>query len=74
MNYTTEEISEQITDFIGEYSLNKGDYFIIVSELNNGKHIRFAYKSLDDFQKKYDDHIKEIDENSGIRVEWFSFD
>ncbi len=74
MNYTTQEISEQITDFINEHSLNEGDYGIIVSELNDGKHIRFAYKSLDDFQKNYDEHIKQIDKDSGIKVEWFSFD
>jgi tRNA threonylcarbamoyladenosine modification (KEOPS) complex Cgi121 subunit len=74
MNYTSHEISEQITDFINEHSLNEGDYFIIVSELNDEKHIRFAYKSLDDFQKNYDEHIKQIDEYSGIKVEWFSFD
>jgi len=70
-----EEITKHINDFINENNINEGEYVIIVFEKTNyTKNVRFVYKNVNDFNQRYDENIKEIEDEKGIRVEWFTFD
>lgn len=70
-----EEITKHINDFINENNINEGEYVIIVFEKTNyTKNVRFVYKNVNDFNQRYDEDIKEIEDEKGIRVEWFTFD
>lgn len=75
MDIKREEISAEIEEFIEEHNLEDGDYVIIVIELTPiNREIKYVYKTLNDFNQKYDDHVREMDPNSGVRVEWYTFD